>query len=218
MISRSALRLNLRAVLSTQPDAAIDVRADGWGHGLGFVAQTALECGVRALIVDEEGRRELDGVVPAAVLVSGSPSAIGDPVYGLSAGFIPVLSLRGRVLGLKELKTGEAVSYGYTFRTPRDTVIALVTGGYAQGVLRALGNAVTVRIAGERHPIVGRVAMDVCVVDVGPRPRVRRGDEVTFFDESPEGPAVAEWAAAGGLTPAEIACAVGLRNHREYLA
>lgn len=217
MISRSALRLNLRAVLSTAPDAVIDVRADGWGHGLGFVAQTALESGVRTLLVDEDGRRELDGGVPATALTGGSPSAIGEPVYGLSAGFAPVLSLSGRVLSLKQLRTGEAVSYGYTFRSARDTVIALVTGGYAQGVLRALGNAVTVRIAGERHPIVGRVAMDVCVVDVGPHPRVRRGDEVTFFAGDAGGPAVAEWAAAGGLTPAEIACAVGLRNHREYV-
>jgi alanine racemase len=130
-----------------------------------------------------------------------------------------VLSLRGAVLSLKRLRQGEGVSYGYTHRAPRDTVVALVTGGYAQGVARSLGNAASVMIAGERHPIIGRVAMDVCVVDVGADSGVSRGVEVVYFG-GPGGPspALAEWTDASGLTAGELVTAIGLRNDREYVA
>ncbi len=149
--------------------------------------------------------------------MSGNPTS-PEAVYGLSDGFTPVLRLSGFVLSLKPLRAGEGVSYGYTHRAPRDTIVALVTGGYAQGVVRALGNAATVRIAGERHPIVGRVAMDVCVVDVGAAP-VAPGDEVVFFGDPSRGePSLNEWTAASGMTASELVTAVGLRNVREYVA
>lgn len=219
-ISRSALRTNLRAVLATDPDAAVDVRADAWGHGVEVVARIALECGAASLLVDAHGARRLAGEVEATRITVDAIGASPEAVYGLTPGFRPVLSLHGCVLSLKDLRAGEAVSYGYSFRTPRDTVIALVTGGYAQGVVRALGNAVTVHIAGERHPIVGRVAMDVCVVDVGPDAFVSRGEDVVFFgDDERSGRAVlADWTAATGLGAAELVTAVGLANRREYVS
>ncbi|WP_314502263.1 alanine racemase C-terminal domain-containing protein [uncultured Microbacterium sp.] len=217
-ISRSALELNLRAVLSSSADGIVDVRADAWGHGLEFVATMALSEGAQALMVDETGVARLAGAVEPARLVSAGASADSQAVYGLTPGFAPVLSLVGVVLSCKVLRAGEGVSYGYTHRATRDTVVALVTGGYAQGVVRSLGNAATVRVGQERHPIVGRVAMDVCVIDVGPLGAVDRGDEVVFFgDPVSDAPAVAEWAAATGLQAAELVTAVGLRNDREYV-
>jgi len=119
------------------------------------------------------------------------------------------MSLRGRALGTKPLRKGEGVSYGYTHRAPHDTTVALVTGGYAQGVVRSLGNAVTVSIDGRRHRIVGRVAMDVSVVDVD-HAAVTRGAEVVFFGD----PSLAEWTDATGWTAAEIVAAVGVRADR----
>jgi alanine racemase len=218
-ISRSALDLNLRAVLSSTTAATIDVRADAWGHGLPFVATAALEAGARALLVDEGGAAALAGAVDPASLVLAAETSAPLAVYGLTAGFTPVLSLRGTVLSLKRLRQGEGVSYGYSHRASRDTVVALVTGGYAQGVVRSLGNSATVSIAGERHPIVGRVAMDVCVIDVGAGSAVQRGDEALYFGDPASGsPTLAEWTAASGLTAAELVAAVGLRNDREYAA
>ena len=118
---------------------------------------------------------------------------------------------------LKPLHAGEGVSYGYTHRAVRDTTIALVVGGYAQGIVRALGNRADVTIAGERHPIIGRVAMDVCVVDVGAS-SVRRGAEAVFFGDPDAGePPLAEWVAATGLTARELVTTVGLRAVREQL-
>ncbi len=128
------------------------------------------------------------------------------------------MSLRGRALGTKPLLRGEGVSYGYTHRAPHDTTVALVTGGYAQGVVRALGNAATVSIDGRRHRIVGRVAMDVSVVDVGDT-AITRGAEVVFFGDPADGhPSLEEWADATGLTAAEIVAMVGARAEREVIA
>lgn len=141
-----------------------------------------------------------------------SPPAL----FGLPGGTgTPALRLAGTVLSVKDLRAGEGVSYGYAFRAPADTRVALVTGGYAQGVVRALGGAVDVAIAGERHPIVGRVAMDVCVVEIADA-AIRRGDEVLFLGDPARGePSLAEWVRATGLSAAELVTTVGLRAVRE---
>lgn len=216
-ISLAALRLNLRAVLSSARGGVIDVRADAWGHGVHEIAGAALGSGADALLVDAYGAAQLDGEVDADLLVSAGDAASPEAVYGLTPGFFPVMSLRGRVLSTKPLRKGEAVSYGYTHRADHDTTIALVTGGYAQGVVRSLGNSATVWIAGEPRPIIGRVAMDVCVVDVRDT-GIAAGAEVVFFGAEHEGPALRDWSAASGLTPAELVTAVGLRAEREYLS
>jgi alanine racemase len=218
-ISLSALALNLRAVLATTRRGVIDVRSDAWGHGLEVVARSAVDAGADALMADEKDAAHLAQIVGRARIAREGDSTSPEAVYGLTAGFTPVMSLYGRVLSLKPLHAGEGVSYGYTYRAARDTRVALVTGGYAQGVVRALGNAASVRIAGERHPIVGRVAMDVCVVEVGEEHDVSRGAEALFFGgATAESPSLAEWTAATGMTAAELVTAVGLRNTREYVS
>ncbi len=215
-ISRGALEVNLRAVLASGRSGVIDVRADAWGHGVRVVAPIALRAGATALLVDESGAEALGGVVDRTRMVATGAGAAPEAVYGLSVGFAPVLRLSGWVLSLKQLRGGEGVSYGLTHRAPVDTTVALVTGGYAQGIVRSLGNAASVQIAGERHPIVGRVAMDVCVVDVGDA-GVRRGDEIVFFGDPTTGsPTIEEWTAATGMTAGELVTGVGLRAGREY--
>ncbi|HEX5729276.1 alanine racemase [Microbacterium sp.] len=215
-ISRAALQVNLRAVLASTPNGVIDVRADAWGHGIEVVAPLALAAGAAALLADEPGVRALERITDATRVVVDGVGTAPNAVYGLSPGFTPALCLSGWVLSLKALHEGEGVSYGFTYRAPRETTVALVTGGYAQGVVRSLGNAVSVLIAGERHRIVGRVAMDVCVVDIGSA-AVAPGEEAVFFGRPAEGdPALADWAAATGMTPGELVTAVGLRNPREY--
>ncbi len=147
-----------------------------------------------------------------------------DLLYGLpegaGSGSRPVMRLTGTVMSLKPLHRGEAVSYGYTHRAAADTTLALVTGGYAQAIVRALGNRAHVEMHGRLHAIVGRIAMDVCVIDLGNADRltgapVAEGDEVTYFGGSgPAREALREWSAATGLTAAELVCAAGLRASR----
>ncbi|KAA9111599.1 hypothetical protein F6B43_02195 [Microbacterium rhizomatis] len=126
------------------------------------------------------------------------------------------MRLYGSVLGVKPLLAGEGVSYGYAYRAPVDTHVALVTGGYAQGIVRELGGRVRVVIEGSQHPIVGRIAMDACVIDIGDS-EIARGATVWFFGDTSTGaPALSDWTAAVGWTAAELVTSVGRLAVREH--
>lgn len=194
-LSAQALRAN--ALLAPRGTTDDVLAADAWGHGAAWVASV-----LSSLPLDV-------GSLDAATLF-GLPG--GDPRAR------PVLSLHGRVLGTKALLAGEGVSYGYTHRAPHDTTVALVTGGYAQGVVRSLGNSVDVAVGGRRHRIVGRVAMDVCVVDVEDARPVRGTDVVFFGDPDAGHPSLREWTDATGWSAGEIVAAVGARAVRTVAA
>jgi alanine racemase len=217
-IDHRALSANVDALLlrTDEEFAVADLRHDACGHGAGPVARTLVARGVDGFIVDARDMHVLSAEVPgAAVSGEGDPTLDPRAVFGLDdAANTPVMRLSGSVLSIKELKAGEGVSYGYTHRASADTRIALVTGGYAQGIVRALGDRADVRIGSSRHPIVGRVAMDVCVVDIGPA-GVKRGDEVVFFGGDPDDPHVSEWSGFTGLTATELVSIVGQRALRE---
>ena len=226
-LSRSALVEGVsRALEAGGADAVADLRRDAYGHGVSLVADVLVESGVRAACLDPEGTEVASAAGMAAVpdpptvdpvLLFGLPRASTGAVAG-SQPVRPVMSLIGSVLSVKALRAGEGVSYNYTHIAHQDTRIALVSGGFGQGVARALGNQVSVEIRGALYPIVGRVAMDVCVVDIGDAD-VARSDEVIYFGgEGPAGPALATWEAASGLTAAELVCALGLRLPREVVA
>lgn len=220
VISRSALAAAAsEAVLAGGRIA--DLRRDAWGHGLLAVAQAVTAAGAEQVLVDASGEVEalrLEGIVG---VTTGEPDIDPTLLYGLpdAAGSLvtrPVMRLAGRVLSTKRLRPGDAVSYGYTFRAAGDTTVALVTGGYAQGIVRALGNHADVEVAGVARPIVGRVAMDVCVVDLeGDDAEI--GAEVTYFGgEGPAASAVARWADVTGMTSAELVTVAGAHAVRGW--
>ena len=221
MISRSALAAHAKAAVAAGGRVA-DLRRDAYGHGLHQVADAVLLAGADGVRVDDAGTARMlraDGLNASATTEPDiDPAALYGFPTGAGADSVdrPVMRLSGRVMSIKPLRRGEAVSYGYTHRAERDTTVALVTGGYAQAVVRALGNRAHVELRGRVHPIVGRVAMAVCVVDLGATDAAAdEGEEVTYFGGG--GPAagfLAEWSAVTGLTAAELACAVGLRAAR----
>jgi alanine racemase len=201
-LSSSALRENLSLALARPRAGADPLAADAWGHGAAWV---------RAVL----GEQEPGAGAPRAADALHEVDAA--TLYGLPGGVDgarPVMRVSGLVLSTKELRAGEGVSYGYLHIAPADTRVALVTGGYAQGIVRALGSRVSVVIAGGRYPIVGRVAMDVCVVDIGAAV-VDHGAEVVFFGDPRAGePSLAEWTTASGLGAADLVATAGLRAHR----
>lgn len=204
-ISTAAIVANLRSAGRIQP--VIDLRRDAYGHG---VVRTAAALRVHTdavLLVDHTVELIDRDRTVTAERATLSPAL----VFGWEQG-LPAMTLAGTVLSTKALRAGEGVSYGYLHRAPHDTRVALVTGGYAQGVVRELGNRAHVVIGGMPHPIVGRVAMDVCVVDIGDAPVVR-GDRAVFFGE--DGSRVGDWARATGWRADEIVTMVGLRARRE---
>ncbi|MDR3310191.1 MAG: serine racemase VanT catalytic subunit [Oscillospiraceae bacterium] len=114
----------------------------------------------------------------------------------------PVLSLRSRVILVRELKAGERAGYGLDFTARRDSRVAVVSVGYADGVPRSLSNRGCALIRGVRAQIAGRVCMDCLTLDVTDLPEVSRGDVVTLIGRDGDERISAEEAAeaAGTIT------------------
>jgi alanine racemase len=93
----------------------------------------------------------------------------------------PVLTWKTAVLQIRSLPEGSSVSYGRTFVTKRKSRIATLPVGYADGYQRLLSNRGAVLVKGRRAPIVGRVCMDLTMIDVTDIRGVRRGDEVVLL-------------------------------------
>jgi alanine racemase len=98
----------------------------------------------------------------------------------------PVLSWKTRIAQLKVLPEGSFVGYGCTFKTTRPTRLAVLPVGYADGYDRALGNIAHVLVHGKRAPVIGRVCMNLTMVDVTDIPRARLEDEVVLLGRSGE--------------------------------
>jgi len=96
----------------------------------------------------------------------------------------PVMELLTEVVFIKQVKKGDSISYGRTWVAPKDTYIATLPIGYADGLSRSLSSKLKVRIGNEFYPIVGRICMDQCMVDIGNEPNVKRWDEVCIFGPS----------------------------------
>ncbi len=113
----------------------------------------------------------------------------GIAVYGLAPsdevrlpdGFRPALAFKTQVAQVKEVPAGEGVSYGATYITTQPTCIAVLPVGYADGFRRTPANWGEVLIRGRRAPLVGRVCMDQCMIDVTEIPGVRQGDEAVLI-------------------------------------
>jgi alanine racemase len=222
VISRSALAAAASAAVRAGGHTA-DLRRDAWGHGVLSIAQAVTAVGADRVLVDSDGEVDALSLEGITGITSGTADIDSALLYGLPSddGVIdlrPVMRLTGRVLSTKRLRRGDAVSYGYTYRAPEDTVVALVTGGYAQGIVRALGNQAHVEVNGTARPIVGRVAMDVCVVDLAGNDAAP-GAEVTYFGGTgPAAPALARWAAITGMTVAELITVAGVHAVRGWEA
>jgi alanine racemase len=146
----------------------------------------------------------------------------GIAVYGLDpfdrppAGspLVPAMTLRARVVLAKRVPAGEGVSYGHEWTTPRETTLALVPLGYADGVTRALNRHGRMRVllGGALRPVVGRVCMDQVVVDCGDDP-VRVGDEAVLFGPGADGgPTAQDWADELGTIHYEVVTGVQFRR------
>jgi len=135
----------------------------------------------------------------------------------------PAMSVRSRIIHLKKVPPGTPVSYGRTFVTERETLVATIPFGYADGLSRDLSNRgkmIVHRAAGEGVvcPIVGRVCMDQTMLDVTEVPEVSTGSEVTVYSARREDPNSVEATARQlGTIPHTVTCAVSKRVPRIYL-
>lgn len=132
---------------------------------------------------------------------------------------IPALSWMSHVTHVKTLPPGREVSYGGTFVTQRDTVVATIPVGYADGYRRSLSGKFHVLIQGRKAPILGRICMDQMMVDVTGIPQVEPGTPVTLIGR--DGSAcitMEEISSQAGSFPYEFACGISRRVPRNYIS
>lgn len=162
----------------------------------------------------------------AAILVrEGSPWQLARPgvalygaAQGLTTALAPVVHLRARVVDLRDVAAGETVSYGATWMAPGARRIATIALGYADGYRRHLSNRGVALLHGHRVPVVGRVTMDLTMLDVTDVP-CALGDVVTVLGR--DGDAcltVDDVAALGGLSPYELLTGLRARPDRRVVA
>jgi alanine racemase len=149
----------------------------------------------------------------------------GISVYGLNPftdrsdmGLEPAMTVKCVVALVRSVRAGEGVSYGYTWIADRDTNLALLPIGYADGVFRALSGRLDVLINGRLRRTVGRICMDQFVVDLGPgSPDVAEGDEAILFGPGTRGePTAQDWADLLGSIHYEVVTSPRGRITRIY--
>ncbi|MVW73049.1 alanine racemase [Bordetella sp. 15P40C-2] len=141
------------------------------------------------------------------------------PIAGESAeqlGLRPAMSLRSEIIGVQEVPVGAAVGYGALFRADRPMRIGVVACGYADGYPRHASTGTPVVVGGTRTTLVGRVSMDMLMVDLTSVPSVRVGTPVSLWGA--EGPSVDEVAESCGTIGYELLCAVAPRVPVERIA
>lgn len=131
------------------------------------------------------------------------------PVPGERHGLRPAMTARARVMLTKRVPAGEGVSYGHTYITQRETTLAVVPLGYADGVPRHASNGGPIQLGGKIRRIAGRVCMDQVVLDCGDDP-VAAGDVATLFGTGEHGePTADDWAEVVGTINYEIVTRFG---------
>lgn len=156
----------------------------------------------------------LDMVRPGIMLYGYPPSQFLQDKVDLR----PVMSLKSRIIYLKKVPAKTGVSYGRTFTTQRETLVATLPIGYADGYSRSLSNIGQVIIKGMRAPVIGRVCMDMTMVDVTDIPGAGIGDEVILIGGTAgkyvTADDIARWT---GTISYEVLCRIGDRVERVYV-
>ena len=127
----------------------------------------------------------------------------------------PAMKFKTRIVNIKNIKKGDSISYGRSFTAEKETKLATISVGYADGYSRIMSGRAETSINGKKVPQVGRICMDQCMIDVSGVNNIDIGDEVTLFgDEAVSAESVA---ANLGTINYEVVCMVGRRVPRIYI-
>ncbi len=152
----------------------------------------------------------LDMVRPGILLYGQYP----DPSTLGKIEISPVMELKTRIISLRYLPKGTCISYGRTYTLKRDSYVAAVPVGYADGLHRTLSNRMDMLVRGQKVHQIGRICMDMCMLDVTDVQDIALGDTVTVFGD---GVPLQELADTAGTITYELMCAVAPRVPRVYL-
>jgi alanine racemase len=180
-------------------------------HGLEFSLKHAANS---AALIDLP-EAHLDMVRTGIALYGFYPS---DEVDKKRISLVPAMTLKTRIIHLKMVPAGFHISYGLTYQTGNPTVIATVSAGYADGLNRLLSSRGQMLVRGCRAKIVGRICMDLTLLDVGQVPDISIGDEVVIFgSQGQECIPVEEIAGTLNTIHYEIVTSLGSRVERVFL-
>lgn len=157
----------------------------------------------------------LDMVRPGIATYGHAPSEDAEGILDLR----PLMTVRTTVAQLREIPAGTSISYGRTYTAERDMRVAVLPIGYADGLLRGLSGKVSFRIRGKMARSVGRICMDMCMVDVSESPEIRVGDEAALFGYDTDGTLLPceRIAQQAGTISYEILCGISKRIPRIYM-
>ena len=162
-----------------------------------------------ALLSLKEGL--LDAVRPGLALYGYSP-------FQESYGLKPVMKIKTRVLSVRSLTSGLPVSYGRSFITKRSSKIAVVPVGYADGYNRLFSNNAEMLVRGKRAPVVGRICMDLTMLDVTAIEGISEGEEVVLLGQQGDDMITAtELSSRINTIPYEVLTSLGSRSKKEYI-
>ncbi|MDR1398500.1 MAG: alanine racemase [Treponema sp.] len=176
------------------------IRARGVDPGIVHAANSG------AILLHEDAY--FDMVRPGILLYGYSP--VEHPSITVN----PVMELVTRIVLIKTVRRGEALSYGRTWIASEDTRIATIPVGYGDGLPRGLSGNFSVYIRRCLYPLAGRICMDQCMIDLGNDTDIRRWDEVTIFGGNAQ--SAADIAVKLGTIPYEITCNINKRVPRVY--
>lgn len=157
----------------------------------------------------------LNMVRPGIILYGCYPS---ECIHKEHLPLTPAMTVKARITRIETKPSGTKVSYGATYTTKKETKIATVSIGYADGYFRSLSNKAYMSVSGVKVPVVGRICMDQCMIDVSSVNNINVGDEVIVFGNGGDNSETASsLAQSAGTINYEILCAVGNRTPRIYV-
>jgi alanine racemase len=222
VVSHPALELSsvwTHCAVADEPDDPFTaVQLERYEEVLAGLAAAGIDVPLRhaansaAAIAHPSARYDL---VRCGIAIYGIPPA---PALAGAMALQPAVRLATEVAFVKPVPAGDGVSYGLRHHLDRDTLVATLPIGYADGVFRNLGlRRQDVLIGGRRCPMVGVVTMDQVMVDVGPDAEVQAGDEAVLLGaQGDERITPDEWAAQLDTIAYEVVCAIGARVERRY--
>jgi alanine racemase len=211
-ISTVAISANAALLAAHDRDYKADLSYDGYGHGASEIAAAARAGGVRRFTA--ASNRDAAELRSAGFDVEhGRPSRALE-LYGLGddTAFQQAMTVAAPVIGTKDVEPGDGVSYGYTFRASVHSTLALVGIGYADGLDRIASNRGFLFLGDEFRPIVGRVAMNVLMVDLGDGD-CRLGDKAMVIGS---GRTASQWASQIGRLAPEVVIEFGSKLRRVW--
>jgi len=156
-----------------------------------------------------------DAVRPGIMLYGYSPIERREAI--IAHRLLPVMTVKAKILALRRLPAGTPISYGRTFVTKRESLIGVMAAGYADGLSRRLSNNAEVIVGGRRVPVVGRVCMDLTMIDLTGIEHVEEGDDAVIIGKNGnESIDAAELARRADTIPYEILTSIGYRAKKVY--